>query len=1172
MAVRFVIGRAGSGKTYHCVESVRERLRVDAVNGPRLLLLVPEQAGLQTELAVLGSADIPGAHRLDVVSFQRLARRVLAAAGPSIAQPLSESARVMVIRHLAGLRAADLQYYRKVERHIGFAQQIGRTFTEFIQEAITPDDLDLAAAAQLEIDNATQAKLHDVRLLYAAYLDYLGDERVDPSQFLEQARALFHTVTWLDNAELWVDGFASLSEQEVLSLIELAKRCRHVDFTMMMDPQRARPASGQEDPDEQLGLFRKPARTWRTLSQRFTDAGLEVVEPLRLARRPLPRFDGNPALDRLEEALFQPDHAESADGASSSDGIRIVELPTRRLEVEFAVAQICEWSRRAQNPYRYRDMALIVRDLELYHDLLRDSLDAKGIPYFVDRRRQVTHHPLVRLLCAGVGLIANRSSLQSVQALIKTGMLPIPNTALDEFENYLIAYGIHGAAYWDDEGWTATGRLPYRQKEGESASPQVVDALSRINDARRSFRELGQAWVAFGSEGSVRTCCEWVAAIRAWFDKLEAGGTLRRWRQAALADGDTDAAAEHEQVWRDVQTFLDDFESAFEDTPLSVDELFACLEQGLNDLTLGLVPPMIDQLLVGAVERSRHPTMKGAVILGCNDGVFPGSLREDAILNDDDRRLMREAGLPVAEPARDRIPDESTLFYIAATRASEQVLFTYAGADEAGKKLRPSPYLREVQRACRGVVTTVASDPQATRDGWEVQTHGDLIARLAMEFRQRPNRDQDRSTHRATWNELYESIRDGLAEDDNSRFALSALADAKPARLSKDSVDKLLRLPLRTSVSQLETYAACPFQHFAKYSLKLRERVEAELAPVDVGQVHHAILEEFVRELADKGGALGDLADDELRQSLQRSCDRVTKRMPVLGEFSSARDAYILSRSASRLGRILAAQRTAGRLGRLRPHGAEVPFGFDEPNSLPALNITTPAGNQILLRGYIDRVDLAELQDEFLGVVVDYKLTRDKKVDMSWVYHGLSLQLISYLLVLAKHGQTLAGRPIRPGAAFYVSLAQQYETVEHPGEPAEPPAMDRGVFAPRGLIGQESIPALDAALETGRSDAYSIYLKKDGTLGHVDKIDVLPDADFQRVLNHTEHRIANLADELIDGNIKVAPFSLKNHTPCGWCPMNSVCRYEMGLSDTRFLESLKRQDLLDRMADHPSSS
>ena len=97
MSVRFVIGRAGTGKTHYCVEAVRNGLRQDPIDGPRLILLVPEQAGLQMERAILEPPDIPAAHRAECLSFRRLACKVLETTGMPSRFVLSEPARAMIV-------------------------------------------------------------------------------------------------------------------------------------------------------------------------------------------------------------------------------------------------------------------------------------------------------------------------------------------------------------------------------------------------------------------------------------------------------------------------------------------------------------------------------------------------------------------------------------------------------------------------------------------------------------------------------------------------------------------------------------------------------------------------------------------------------------------------------------------------------------------------------------------------------------------------------------------------------------------------------------------------------------------------------------------------------------------------------------------------------------------
>ena len=257
MSVRFVLGRAGTGKTYHCLEAIRRRLRVDLIDGPRLILLVPEQASYQMERAILESsgqgpaASLPGVHRAEVLSFKRLAFRVLQPAGVPLQRcTLTESARAMVLRRLLTHHAEDLQYYGRVACHghtrrpvAGFVDRLGATMAEFIEEAITPDELiPLCDDTRLPVkDPAQRAKLHDLILLYRAYLDYLGDDKLDPSQHLQLARERLPHCEWLRGAELWVDGFASLSGQESLTLLTLAEMSSRVELTARLDqPTRNR--------------------------------------------------------------------------------------------------------------------------------------------------------------------------------------------------------------------------------------------------------------------------------------------------------------------------------------------------------------------------------------------------------------------------------------------------------------------------------------------------------------------------------------------------------------------------------------------------------------------------------------------------------------------------------------------------------------------------------------------------------------------------------------------------------------------------------------------------------------------------------------------------------------------------------------------------------------------
>ena len=76
MRVHFLLGPAGSGKTWRCLEEIRAELK-RAPDGPPLLLLAPKQATFQLERQLLESPGLAGYTRLQIVSFDRLARWLL---------------------------------------------------------------------------------------------------------------------------------------------------------------------------------------------------------------------------------------------------------------------------------------------------------------------------------------------------------------------------------------------------------------------------------------------------------------------------------------------------------------------------------------------------------------------------------------------------------------------------------------------------------------------------------------------------------------------------------------------------------------------------------------------------------------------------------------------------------------------------------------------------------------------------------------------------------------------------------------------------------------------------------------------------------------------------------------------------------------------------------------
>jgi ATP-dependent helicase/nuclease subunit B len=302
MAVTFILGRAGSGKTHHCIQALLRALAAPAETR-RLILLVPEQASFQMERTLATQTPAGGYCRAEVLSFSRLARRVLGQTGaePTI---LSGDARRLALRRVVAQAGPQLQVLRRAAQTQGFVTQLDRLIEELLREDVTPTALH-DAAAQLA-DAAAARKIQEIARLYRDYLAWLGPERFDPASRLALLRARLAELDWLPSASIWVDGFAGFTGQELQTLVELAGRARDMHIALLLDP--AAPAvQNPGQPPDPLGLFQRTEATYQRLHALLAEAGIVVQPPVTLpAPTPAPRFRANPALAALEHGLAHP--------------------------------------------------------------------------------------------------------------------------------------------------------------------------------------------------------------------------------------------------------------------------------------------------------------------------------------------------------------------------------------------------------------------------------------------------------------------------------------------------------------------------------------------------------------------------------------------------------------------------------------------------------------------------------------------------------------------------------------------------------------------------------------------------------------------------------------------------------------------------------------------------
>ena len=320
-----------------------------------------------------------------------------------------------------------------------------------------------------------------------------------------------------------------------------------------------------------------------------------------------------------------------------------------------------------------------------------------------------------------------------------------------------------------------------------------------------------------------------------------------------------------------MNVWLDNLALAFPREALPLRDWLPILEAGLANLTVGVIPPVLDEVLIGAIDRARNPDLKFALVLGVNETIFPAA---PAAAGDFDGCRPRRIGARrflLGPDLRERLSRERFYGYIACTRASEKLAVTFSRHDADGKTLNPSPFIShlrwlfpklEIEEFSGEIRVAEAEHPiELAALLVEIQNSaGAEATRLKSNQRLLPPSPGYGGTSTPSpasvgWSEILElpAIKQ-LAE------SLRRLREPDPAEnLSPTLAEKLFGPVLRTSVSRLEEFAQCPFKFFVRSGLRAGERKIFELDARERGSFQHDVLKVFHERLAAEGRRWRDL-------------------------------------------------------------------------------------------------------------------------------------------------------------------------------------------------------------------------------------------------------------------------------------------------------------------------
>lgn len=1104
MSLQFIIGNSGAGKSYYAYSRIIE----EAGKHPDIsyYVVVPEQFTMQTQKTLVEMHPQKGILNIDILSFERLAYRVFEEVGGDHRKLLEETGKSMVLQKLVQVHKKELSYLGSQMKKPGYLNEVKSLVSEFMQYDVQEEEL----AEMLEKSGdkkLLQLKLTDVGILYRAFREYLEGHYMTGEEVMDVLMKVLPFSEKIKDSVLLLDGFTGFTPVQNKVLRELLAICRKVYVTVTLDVRENPFAIGK--PHQLFYMSRKMIHTLAGLTR-------DMEEPVMIQAGEQSRFSASPALGFLERNLFR--YRKNV-YEKEQDEIRIFFAGSPQKELKEAARRMKRLVR--EKGYRYGEMAVITGNLEEYGSIARQVFEDAEIPYFLDEKHTVLMNPFVEYLRAALEMAVQGFSYESVFRYLRCGMSDIQREEADRLENYVLALGIRGYGKWSEK-WIRI--YPGMAPEG----------IREMNEIRERFVKETEI-LARGFSGGKKTVGEYCRCLYEFIVKSRIQYKLKEREAVFQSRGDKAMEKEYGQIYGIIMDLLDKMAEILGEEPVTGQEFRQLLETGMSEAKVALIPPSMDQVLIGDMERTRLKDIRALFFVGVNEGSIPKNTDGGGLLTEMDREFFGEQGVELAPGPKELMNIQRFYLYLNLTKPKELLCLSYSQSNGKGEAISPAYLIGTIRNLYPGLVIERAEDREHSPD--DLETPG-ISLDYFLEGLAKGSIEQG--------NPVFQELYSWYLRSPQYRTSIQRLVEAAYYRKPVDCISKSVARVLYGEVSphsatRLERFSACAFAHFLQYGLRVAERAEYEFRAMDMGNVMHRALEEFAVEVRKNGLQWKSLTEEKRNALIDQCLDQVAADYGNTILKSSARNTYMIERTRRILHRTVWALQEQLKQGEFEPEGFEVAFGG----------------------GRIDRLDILEEDHKVYVRIIDYK-TGNTSFDLVSLYYGLQLQLMIYLdAAVQVEKKKYPDKEVIPAGIFYYNIKDPMIREKMRADVGDVSERILGELKMNGLLqaDQELIAKMDRELVS-----VPVSYNKDGSFSRYSS--VATREQFAVLGRYVEKKISGIQRAILEGEAEVSPYELGKKEACTYCPYQSVCGFDRKLPgyEYRRLKSFSDKELWEAFA------
>lgn len=1091
-------------------------------NNEKSFLIVPEQYTLESDMDFINNIKYEAVMDAKVLSFKSLLTYLYQRLDIKKKESINNTSKTIIITSVLYELDDKLKLFSNKAEDIDFVNDLAQFFAN-IKEYYFDDDFFKTIVENENIDSMTRLKFEEIKLVYDNYCKKIENSFLDSEDDLALIKDNIKNCDFLKNVDFYFDKFDLLSDLRLDFVKELIKIGARVSISISIDRSYYENSTAGD-----LSIF---------------DQGLNFIKKLKEIDKinilPVSKEDFFADIRHLYENF---EKYKALAYKENPENIYFLESISSTNEIENAGLII---EKLIRDGIDYSSIALVMANADEYENLVKRIFARLSIPTFIDKSKKMTENPVLKTWLSLLRLIVFNFRKEDLESFIRSGLVDFGENSLERvisFQNYMVERKIKGSMIFEDKYFELDYEFYERNK---LALDKKERELEEVNSIRKSLINFIRP--LYDLRDKAYKASDLVSVIYYILDSDIIKSGFRHY-QENIREKDLSIYEENTQIWDKFMAILEQIVAILDDDKISLSMLYRLIEKACENTTISIIPPAIDQVLIGDFDRDRINDREIKIFVGLNDLCFPNSNNSDTLISEKEKNQLKsqEIDLKIYDDKKD---DKKLLNLLRMITTSKKIFFSYSLINKSNEAMNISTSLLDILR-----IFPKAPIRKMTSQKYEFMKYSiDKLDEFSYDSLWKVKRNEKLSEDKKNITRTYLSFKKNRKDEKsyNDAKITSYNLFLKGFNYSKDgkNLNKNIAANLynknKFSVSEIETYSKCPYKYFINYGLKVKDQENLDIDYMELGNIVHYNMEKISKKLMNEDienidkKSLENLVEENFKESIKLSLDKLrasdNKNKFILANINESNK----NSSKKVLDQI--------KQGEFRIDAVEEKYGKGE--SYPEVYVD----GENYLEGRIDRIDK---YDDYIRII-DYK-TGYKEIKIENILNGVELQLFVYMLSVKGKISDESKEALKPVASFYLPLKDEVQSLNSSYDKESIEKIYNDKLKMNGLIikiNEEVLKLLDKEFDGKKSDIFKIQ-RGSKNIFTVEEEEIL-----ERFIKNL---ISKYIIEIKDGNIALNPLRINQNTyECQICPYRSICKFDYSIDQDKFRDLDKNISIID---------